>query len=152
MHGRRFCMRWIIRGRPGPSADGLGPRPALNTARPSTGPRLAPNTPSKCSTYSLCHRCNRSTAQAVQMTWRGPSYRAGFAHLRKARNESLTAMVQAICDKHISGGYVNVVVYVKYTYAYDTYSERSHIRGGHIFKWNINFKRIYTYSQWIHIS
>ena len=36
-------MRWIIRGWPGPSADGLGPRLALNTARPSTDPRLAPN-------------------------------------------------------------------------------------------------------------
>ena len=34
MHGRRFCMRWIIRGWPGPSADGLGPR-------------LAPNRPNK---------------------------------------------------------------------------------------------------------
>ena len=47
MHGRRFCMRWIIRGWPGPSADGLGPRLALNTARPSTDPRLAPNTTPK---------------------------------------------------------------------------------------------------------
>ena len=36
-------MRWIIRGWPGPSADGMGPRLALNTARPSTDPRLAPN-------------------------------------------------------------------------------------------------------------
>ena len=32
MHGRRFCMRWIIRGWPGPSADGLGPRLAPNTS------------------------------------------------------------------------------------------------------------------------
>ena len=31
MHGRRFCMRWIIRGWPGPSADGLGPRLAPNS-------------------------------------------------------------------------------------------------------------------------
>ena len=37
-------MRWIIRGWPGPSADGLGPRLALDTARPSTDPRLALNT------------------------------------------------------------------------------------------------------------
>ena len=44
MHGRRFCMRWIIRGWPGPSTDGLGPRLALNTARPSTDLRLALNT------------------------------------------------------------------------------------------------------------
>ena len=36
-------MRRIIREWPGPSADGLGPRMALNTARPSTDPRLAPN-------------------------------------------------------------------------------------------------------------
>ena len=36
-------MRWIIRGWPGPSADGMGPRLVLNTARPSTDPRLAPN-------------------------------------------------------------------------------------------------------------
>ena len=34
MHGRRFCMRWIIRGWPGPSATGMGPRLALNTAMP----------------------------------------------------------------------------------------------------------------------
>ena len=26
MHSRRFCMRWIIREWPAPSADGLGPR------------------------------------------------------------------------------------------------------------------------------
>ena len=32
MHGRRFCMRWIIRGWPGPSADGMGPRLAPNNA------------------------------------------------------------------------------------------------------------------------
>ena len=32
--------------------------------------------------------------------------------------------------------------YVKYTYSYDTYSEQSHSWGGHIFKWNTNFKRI----------
>ena len=41
MHGRQFCMRWIIREWPGPSADGLGPRMALNTARPSTDPPMA---------------------------------------------------------------------------------------------------------------
>ena len=41
MHGRKFCMRWIIREWPGPSADGLGPRMALNTARPSTDPPMA---------------------------------------------------------------------------------------------------------------
>ena len=34
-------MRWIIREWPGPSADGLGPRMALNTARPSTDPPMA---------------------------------------------------------------------------------------------------------------
>ena len=34
-------MRWIIREWPGPSADGLGPRMALNTGRPSTDPRMA---------------------------------------------------------------------------------------------------------------
>ena len=32
MHGRQFCMRWIIREWPGPSADGLGPRMAPNRA------------------------------------------------------------------------------------------------------------------------
>ena len=30
MHGKRFCMRWIIRGWPGTSADGLSPRLAPN--------------------------------------------------------------------------------------------------------------------------
>ena len=37
MHGRRFCLRWIIRGWPGPSADGLGPRLAPNNIRANRG-------------------------------------------------------------------------------------------------------------------
>ena len=32
MHGRQFCMRWIIREWPRPSADGLGPPMAPNRA------------------------------------------------------------------------------------------------------------------------
>ena len=35
---------------------------------------------------------------------------------------------------------------MKYTYSYDTYSERSHIWGGYIFKWNTNFKRTHIRS------
>ena len=74
MHGRRFCLRWIIRGWPGPSAGGLGPRLALNKpchprirdwhgfampvtdASPSAdgmGPRLAPNSCSRTSRINI---------------------------------------------------------------------------------------------------
>ena len=54
-------MRWIIREWPGPSADGLGPRMALNTARPSTDPPMA-------RFGQAIHGC-----QAIR-GWPGPAY------------------------------------------------------------------------------
>ena len=76
MHGRRFCMRWIIRGWPGPSADGLGPRLALNTGRPSTDPRLALNTGRPSTDPRLAP--NRPEAQRAE-AWRGGMARGGMA-------------------------------------------------------------------------
>ena len=95
---------WVARAIRGWPGSATGPEHSQAIHGSATGPEHSLKVQHTAS-YSLRHQCNRSTAQhfAVQMTWRGPSYRAGSAHLRKARNESLTAMVQAICDNIFRG-------------------------------------------------
>ena len=56
-------MRWIIRGWPGPSADGMGPRLALNTAGPGqlwmSGSTVGPE-------HKLClHLSHQVTAKST---------------------------------------------------------------------------------------
>ena len=93
MHGREFFMRWIIRGWPGPSADGLGPRLALNTARPSTDPRLARNSALPPARALLDHR---QASFALRLLAR-PENSGGQEEILRYRNSDLMARIRRIC-------------------------------------------------------